>query len=237
MCEVCGPYSLNEWQPQDILGRGPVAGKDLRDLAGGSQAPDRPSREVRVPVAVQQTPRPLTNWSATTPRRAAERHQWALVLAGCGRQADALAAIEATRSRLAEELGDDPGEHLREAQLRVLRQQILPEIGRAAPLETRPPPTTPLPRLSTTPHPPGQPPPRRQPPRCRAGRRYQGGGGGHGQPRPPPPTRDSAEAAEQSASAVEARARDTDQLSEIVAPWDGSYAAQETVFDLTVDAC
>src|SRR6266545_4720953 len=139
MCEVCGPYSLNEWQPQDILGRGPVAGKDLRDLAGGSQAPDRPSREVRVPVAVQQTPRPLTNWSATTPRRAAERHQWALVLAGCGRQADALAAIEATRSRLAEELGDDPGEHLREAQLRVLRQQILPEIGRAAPLETRPP--------------------------------------------------------------------------------------------------
>src|SRR6266545_2791870 len=190
MCEVCGPYSLNEWQPQDILGRGPVAGKDLRDLAGGSQAPDRPSREVRVPVAVQQTPRPLTNWSATTPRRAAERHQWALVLAGCGRQADALAAIEATRSRLAEELGDDPGEHLREAQLRVLRQQILPEIGRAAPLETR-----------------------------------------------PPPTRDSAEAAEQSASAVEARARDTDQLSEIVAPWDGSYAAQETVFDLTVDAC
>ncbi len=44
MSEVCGPYSLNEWQPQDILGRGPVAGKDLRDLAGGSQAPDRPSR-------------------------------------------------------------------------------------------------------------------------------------------------------------------------------------------------
>ncbi|MCW2502989.1 MAG: signal transduction response regulator / Disease resistance protein [Actinomycetia bacterium] len=51
---------------------------------------------------------------------------WALVLAGSGRQADALAAIEAARTRLAEELGVDPGEHLREAQLRVLRQEVLP---------------------------------------------------------------------------------------------------------------
>jgi DNA-binding SARP family transcriptional activator len=46
----------------------------------------------------------------------------ATVLAGCGRQAEALAAIERCRTLLAEELGVDPGQQLRDAHARVLRQ-------------------------------------------------------------------------------------------------------------------
>ncbi|TWP53723.1 AAA family ATPase [Lentzea tibetensis] len=52
----------------------------------------------------------------------------ALLLAGSGRQSEALHLIERTRERLASELGIDLGEHLREAQLLVLRQQAMPEV-------------------------------------------------------------------------------------------------------------
>jgi DNA-binding SARP family transcriptional activator/Tfp pilus assembly protein PilF len=46
-----------------------------------------------------------------------------LALAAAGSQAEALAVYEATRARLAEHLGLDPGAELREAHGRVLRQQ------------------------------------------------------------------------------------------------------------------
>lgn len=49
-----------------------------------------------------------------------------LVLAGVGRQAEALAAYTAIRQRLAEELGVDPGGELRAAHQRVLRQDVEP---------------------------------------------------------------------------------------------------------------
>lgn len=52
---------------------------------------------------------------------------WALLmlaLAGSGQQANALEAYHTIRRRLADELGVEPGPHLRNAHLRVLRQDI-----------------------------------------------------------------------------------------------------------------
>jgi DNA-binding SARP family transcriptional activator/tetratricopeptide (TPR) repeat protein len=55
-----------------------------------------------------------------------ERTQAALavVLAACGRQAEALGVVERARARLVDELGLDPGPHLQVAHLRILRQQV-----------------------------------------------------------------------------------------------------------------
>jgi DNA-binding SARP family transcriptional activator/tetratricopeptide (TPR) repeat protein len=47
-----------------------------------------------------------------------------LALAGSGQQTEALQVYTRTRSRLAGELGVDPGPHLADAQLRILRQQV-----------------------------------------------------------------------------------------------------------------
>ncbi|MEO3815628.1 BTAD domain-containing putative transcriptional regulator [Plantactinospora sp. B24E8] len=69
---------------------------------------------------------------ALTPlRELADRHELdeplhvelILTLAASGRQAEALAAYDRIRSTLADQLGIDPGERLRSAQLAVLRQQ------------------------------------------------------------------------------------------------------------------
>ncbi|MEV7971472.1 BTAD domain-containing putative transcriptional regulator, partial [Sphaerisporangium sp. NPDC088356] len=55
-------------------------------------------------------------------------HSWlVLALAASGAQADALAAYESTRARLADELGIDPGAQLRAAHLQVLRQETGPQ--------------------------------------------------------------------------------------------------------------
>ncbi|GIH68087.1 AfsR/SARP family transcriptional regulator [Sphaerimonospora thailandensis] len=54
-------------------------------------------------------------------------HSWlVLALASAGAQAEALAEYESIRARLADELGIDPGSQLREAHLRVLRQDATP---------------------------------------------------------------------------------------------------------------
>lgn len=48
---------------------------------------------------------------------------WIEVLASCGRQAEALEAYEEARVRLLDQLGVDPGPELRDAHVRVLRQE------------------------------------------------------------------------------------------------------------------
>lgn len=57
-----------------------------------------------------------------------ERAQAALAvtLAVVGRQVEGLAVVERARTRLADELGLDPGPQLRDAHLRILRQQLVP---------------------------------------------------------------------------------------------------------------
>ncbi|NHA69606.1 AfsR/SARP family transcriptional regulator [Phycicoccus flavus] len=70
---------------------------------------------------------------------------WALravALARAGRQAEALAALREVRARLADELGIDPGEQLREVEQAVLRQRLGPA---SAPPPTLPEPSAPPP--------------------------------------------------------------------------------------------
>jgi hypothetical protein len=64
---------------------------------------------------------------------------WIEVLASCGRQAEALEAFEEARARLLDQLGVDPGPELRDAHLRVLRQETGPAGGAADPPGYDPP--------------------------------------------------------------------------------------------------
>ncbi|MFG1918585.1 BTAD domain-containing putative transcriptional regulator [Micromonospora sp. NPDC048898] len=68
-----------------------------------------------------------------------------LLLAASGRQAAAVAAYQALRSRLAEDLGVDPGPEVRAAYDRVLRQEVVtapapppPAVGEVPPLRSVP---------------------------------------------------------------------------------------------------
>ena len=66
-----------------------------------------------------------------------------LVLYRAGRQADALTAYRATRARLVDELGLEPGEQLRELERRILAQDPGLEAVRPARRRTNlPAPTT-----------------------------------------------------------------------------------------------
>ncbi len=78
------------------------------------------AREVGVPERALKTLRDLTSRRELDEPLHAELIQ---TLAAAGRQAEALAAYERIRTALADQLGIDPGEPLRAAQLAVLRQQ------------------------------------------------------------------------------------------------------------------
>ncbi len=84
----------------------------------------------------------------TYPYRERFTAQLVLALYRCGRQVDALAAYTATKQRLAEELGLDPGPELRDLESAVLRQDpmlaaALPTPGRVSAAERPRTPRTP----------------------------------------------------------------------------------------------
>jgi DNA-binding SARP family transcriptional activator len=63
---------------------------------------------------------------------------FALSLAGCGLQAEALDVIERTRRTLVADLGIDPSSHLSEARCRILRHDVVRRVtGRPARRESR----------------------------------------------------------------------------------------------------
>jgi DNA-binding SARP family transcriptional activator len=69
---------------------------------------------------------PIEELATVAPLDELVQAQHALALAACGLQAEALDVIERTRRTLAVELGIDPGSHLREAHVRILRQELAP---------------------------------------------------------------------------------------------------------------
>ncbi|WP_269769150.1 ATP-binding protein [Nocardiopsis gilva] len=76
-------------------------------------------------------------------------------LAGSGRQADALAAYERLRRGLADELGIDPSEHMRELHLRLLRGELEPQAPQrsAGADHAAPPPAAPAATEAPAPRP------------------------------------------------------------------------------------
>ncbi|MEU1885535.1 BTAD domain-containing putative transcriptional regulator [Micromonospora rifamycinica] len=83
-----------------------------------------------------------------------------LALAACGQQARALTLHRRLRDRLAEQLGVEPGPELREAQLRILRQDLPRAVARAGSPTTG---TGPSPGAAETAPPRAEAPPPRPP--------------------------------------------------------------------------
>ncbi|MCE0763182.1 winged helix-turn-helix domain-containing protein [Pseudonocardia kujensis] len=83
---------------------------------------------------------PLTTLLAEQPLRETAAAALARALHATGRQADALAVLDRTRARLADELGVDPGPELDEARLDVLRGTVVPAAPPPRPARSAPPP-------------------------------------------------------------------------------------------------
>ncbi|MCE3551280.1 winged helix-turn-helix domain-containing protein [Pseudonocardia sp. RS11V-5] len=83
---------------------------------------------------------PLTALLTEQPLRETAAAALARALHATGRQADALAVLDRTRARLADELGVDPGPELDEARLEVLRGTTVPAPVPPRPAHPVPPP-------------------------------------------------------------------------------------------------
>ena len=125
------------------LWRGPA----LSDLAYESFARDEASRLEELRLVVQERRidadldagraadlvSELERLIADHPLRERLRGQLMLALYRSGRQADALAAYQAARSRLVEELGIEPGPELQELERAILRQDAALDVVREPP--------------------------------------------------------------------------------------------------------
>jgi DNA-binding SARP family transcriptional activator/Flp pilus assembly protein TadD len=123
--------ALALWRGNALLG---VRGRIVEAIAAGLDEQRLAAIEARVDLELRlgrqdRLVSELTDLVAAHPLRERLVGQLMVALHGCGRQADALAAYQRLRTRLAEELGLDPGQSLQEIHARLLRNERIGGAG------------------------------------------------------------------------------------------------------------
>lgn len=87
--------------------------------------------QIAIEIGLSSTVLPLLRHTAALdPLHECVHAQLMLALAGCGEQGAALKVFHALRDRLTEDLGLDPGPAVRDAHIRVLRQEVTESTGK-----------------------------------------------------------------------------------------------------------
>ncbi|MFD1544572.1 AfsR/SARP family transcriptional regulator [Nonomuraea guangzhouensis] len=124
--------------PAEVRAHPVFAALDREQLTSVQEAADLALRQ----SAADQVLGQLGETAARHPLDEPVQARLVLALAAAGRQAEALETWQAVRSRLADELGTDPGPELRAAQRQILSQQVTPTAVRTSSEHAVPPPRT-----------------------------------------------------------------------------------------------